>query len=231
MPRRRSSGAVRLRRRWPPRPSTRASRAATATAGGSGASECWGAGGADENWASASACAADEPPPDPPGAGASDRAEELSPGRIRFGHELIDLEQDEDGVTAVIRERDARTRVQRPRAVRDRRRRGPHDPGSGRHRLRGPRRPRPHRDDPCHGGLLSAGRRPGCASPLDPLAAGGDRRGDGADGTRALGHGLRGVGDPPQLPARRSRARSPTRRSRATFGPRSASAITRCRST
>ena len=25
------------------------------------------------------------------------RAEELSPGRIRFGHELIDLEQDDDG--------------------------------------------------------------------------------------------------------------------------------------
>ena len=28
------------------------------------------------------------------------RAEELSPGRIRFGHELLDLEQDADGVWA-----------------------------------------------------------------------------------------------------------------------------------
>ena len=35
------------------------------------------------------------------------RAEELSPGRIRFGHELIDLEQDEDGVRALIRENDS----------------------------------------------------------------------------------------------------------------------------
>ncbi|HLY48786.1 MAG TPA: FAD-dependent monooxygenase, partial [Solirubrobacteraceae bacterium] len=32
------------------------------------------------------------------------RAEELSPGRIRFGHELIALEQDADGVRALIRE-------------------------------------------------------------------------------------------------------------------------------
>ena len=32
------------------------------------------------------------------------RAEELSPGRIRFGHELIDLEQDEHGVRALIRD-------------------------------------------------------------------------------------------------------------------------------
>ena len=32
------------------------------------------------------------------------RAEELSPGRIRFGHELIDLEQDDDGVRARIRD-------------------------------------------------------------------------------------------------------------------------------
>ena len=32
------------------------------------------------------------------------RAEELSPGRIRFNHELIDLEQDDDGVLATIRD-------------------------------------------------------------------------------------------------------------------------------
>ena len=37
---------------------------------------------------------------------------------------------------------------------------------------------------------------------LSPQA--GTRRGDGADGTRALGHAVGGVGDPPQLPARRS---------------------------
>ena len=32
------------------------------------------------------------------------RAEELSPGRIRFGHELTDLEHDEHGVQALIRD-------------------------------------------------------------------------------------------------------------------------------
>ena len=32
------------------------------------------------------------------------RAEELAPGRIRFGHELTDLEQDEHGVKALIRD-------------------------------------------------------------------------------------------------------------------------------
>jgi 2,4-dichlorophenol 6-monooxygenase len=32
------------------------------------------------------------------------RAEELSPGRIRFGHELTNLEQDEHGVQALIRD-------------------------------------------------------------------------------------------------------------------------------
>jgi 2,4-dichlorophenol 6-monooxygenase len=32
------------------------------------------------------------------------RAEELSPGRIRFGHELTDLQQDEHGVQALIRD-------------------------------------------------------------------------------------------------------------------------------
>ena len=32
------------------------------------------------------------------------RAEELSPGRIRFGHELLALDQDADGVLATIRD-------------------------------------------------------------------------------------------------------------------------------
>jgi 2,4-dichlorophenol 6-monooxygenase len=32
------------------------------------------------------------------------RAEELAPGRIRFGHELVDLRQDDDGVLASIRD-------------------------------------------------------------------------------------------------------------------------------
>jgi 2,4-dichlorophenol 6-monooxygenase len=32
------------------------------------------------------------------------RAEELSPGAIRFGHELTGLEQDHDGIRAAIRD-------------------------------------------------------------------------------------------------------------------------------
>jgi 2,4-dichlorophenol 6-monooxygenase len=35
------------------------------------------------------------------------RADELSPGRIRFNHELIALEQDDDGVRATIRDNGA----------------------------------------------------------------------------------------------------------------------------
>jgi 2,4-dichlorophenol 6-monooxygenase len=33
-----------------------------------------------------------------------DRAEELSPGRIRFNHELVALEQDDEGVLATVRD-------------------------------------------------------------------------------------------------------------------------------
>ena len=60
--------------------------------------ECWGAGGADENWASASPWRQMNLPQIRLEPVLKARAEELSPGRIRFGHELIALEQDEDGV-------------------------------------------------------------------------------------------------------------------------------------
>jgi len=69
--------------------------------------ECWGAGGADENWASASPTRQMNLPQIRLEPVLRERAEELSPGRIRFGHELIDLRQDEDGATAMIREREA----------------------------------------------------------------------------------------------------------------------------
>jgi 2,4-dichlorophenol 6-monooxygenase len=48
--------------------------------------------------------AAAEPAADPPGAAAEGPAEELSPGRIRFGHELVGLEQDGRGVRATVRD-------------------------------------------------------------------------------------------------------------------------------
>ena len=68
--------------------------------------ECWGAGGADENWASASPTRQMNLPQIRLEPVLRERAEALSPGRIRFGHELIELRQDGEGATAVIRERE-----------------------------------------------------------------------------------------------------------------------------
>ena len=69
--------------------------------------ECWGAGGEDELWRAASPCRQMNLPQIRLEPLLKARAEELSPGRVRFGHELIDLEQDEDGVRALIREIDS----------------------------------------------------------------------------------------------------------------------------
>jgi 2,4-dichlorophenol 6-monooxygenase len=69
--------------------------------------ECWGAGGADENWRAASAWIQQNLPQIRLEPVLRARAEELSPGRIRFHHELLGLEQDEDGVSARIRDHDA----------------------------------------------------------------------------------------------------------------------------
>ena len=66
--------------------------------------ESWGAGGADEFWQAASPCRQMNLPQIRLEPLLKARAEELSPGRIRFGHELIDLEQDEAGVRALIRD-------------------------------------------------------------------------------------------------------------------------------
>ncbi len=66
--------------------------------------ESWGAGGADESWSAASPCRQENLPQIRLEPLLKARAEELSPGRIRFGHELIDLEQDADGVRALVRE-------------------------------------------------------------------------------------------------------------------------------
>ena len=69
--------------------------------------ECWGAGGEDENWAAASAWRQLNLPQIRLEPILKDHADELAPGSIRFGHELLDLRQDEDGVTATVREIDA----------------------------------------------------------------------------------------------------------------------------
>jgi len=69
--------------------------------------ECWGAGGADENWRAASPWIQQNLPQIRLEPILRRRAEELSPGAIRFHHELMGLEQDEDGVSAQIRDHDA----------------------------------------------------------------------------------------------------------------------------
>jgi len=74
--------------------------------------ECWGAGGADENWRAASAWRQLNLPQIRLEPLLKQRAEELTPGAVRFGHELIGLEQDDDGVRATIRDNaSARTYV------------------------------------------------------------------------------------------------------------------------
>jgi 2,4-dichlorophenol 6-monooxygenase len=65
--------------------------------------ECWGAGGQDDAWSSASAWRQRNLPQIRLEPLLRAHAESLAPGRIRFGHELIDLTQDADGVTARIR--------------------------------------------------------------------------------------------------------------------------------
>ncbi len=66
--------------------------------------ECWGAGGADENWAAASPARQANLPQIRLEPVLRDRAEALSPGRVRFANELIELREDEDGVCALVRE-------------------------------------------------------------------------------------------------------------------------------
>ena len=66
--------------------------------------ECWGAGGADEHWSAASSWRQLNLPQIRLEPLLKARAEELSPGRIRFGHELVGLAQDSEGVRATIRD-------------------------------------------------------------------------------------------------------------------------------
>jgi 2,4-dichlorophenol 6-monooxygenase len=66
--------------------------------------ESWGAGGADEQWSAASPWRQLNLPQIRLEPLLKARAEELSPGRIRFGHELVGLEQDGEGVRATIRD-------------------------------------------------------------------------------------------------------------------------------
>ena len=66
--------------------------------------ECWGAGGADPSWRAASAWRQLNLPQIRLEPLMRARAEQLSPGRIRFNHELTALAQDGEGVLASIRD-------------------------------------------------------------------------------------------------------------------------------
>jgi hypothetical protein len=66
--------------------------------------ECWGAAGADESWRAASPWRQLNLPQIRLEPLLKARAEELSPGRVRFGHELTGLEQHDEGVRATIRD-------------------------------------------------------------------------------------------------------------------------------
>lgn len=67
--------------------------------------ECWGAGGLDTDWASASPCLQSNLPQIRLEPLLKAHAESLSPGRVRFNHEVIEIEQDADRVTATVRDK------------------------------------------------------------------------------------------------------------------------------
>src|SRR5262245_5867530 len=70
-----------------------------------GRMESWGAGGRDLDWAAASPCRQANLPQIRLEPILKARAEALAPGRVRFNTELVDLEQDADGVTATVRDK------------------------------------------------------------------------------------------------------------------------------
>jgi len=67
--------------------------------------ESWGAGGADENWRAASSWRQCNLPQIRLEPVLKARADALSPGRVRFNHELTELAQEDEGVTALIRDK------------------------------------------------------------------------------------------------------------------------------
>ena len=69
--------------------------------------ESWGAGGLDGDWASASPCRQANLPQIRLEPILKRGAEALAPGRVRFHHELVDLAQDAEGVTATVLDKDS----------------------------------------------------------------------------------------------------------------------------
>jgi 2,4-dichlorophenol 6-monooxygenase len=67
--------------------------------------ECWGNGDTDPNWMKASPCHQANLPQIRLEPILKAHAEALGPGRVRFNHSFISLEQDSEGVTALIEDR------------------------------------------------------------------------------------------------------------------------------
>ena len=71
--------------------------------------ESWGAGGASAEWLAASPMVQANLPQIRLEPLLRERAEELAPGAVRFHHEVVSLEQDDDGVTATVLDHDTDT--------------------------------------------------------------------------------------------------------------------------
>jgi 2,4-dichlorophenol 6-monooxygenase len=71
-----------------------------------GRMEAWGAGGNNPAWAAASACRSANLPQIRLEPILRERAEELAPGRVHFGHELVEFAQSAGEVRAIVLERD-----------------------------------------------------------------------------------------------------------------------------
>jgi len=82
-----------------------------------GRMESWGAGGLDLDWAAASPCRQANLPQIRLEPILKARAEALAPDRVRFNTELVDIEQDADGVTATVRDKTAGTEAIPPRVI------------------------------------------------------------------------------------------------------------------
>jgi 2,4-dichlorophenol 6-monooxygenase len=68
--------------------------------------EAWGAGGLNPDWVAASSKRSTNLPQIRLEPHLRRRAEELNPGNVRFNHELLHFEQDADGVTSTIQDKD-----------------------------------------------------------------------------------------------------------------------------
>ncbi|GAA4523486.1 FAD-dependent monooxygenase [Amycolatopsis samaneae] len=74
--------------------------------------EVWGGGYTDPDYVAASPCRTCNLPQIRLEPVLKEHAEKLNPGGVRFNHELVDLAQDDDGVTATVRDKDASTTYQ-----------------------------------------------------------------------------------------------------------------------